>query len=109
MIKQVHGRRILRISVEDFGHQEPTQTDGIRANNEDTVQFIIDGVETSDDEVLQGSEGTWRLANGTGRLTEIRGGGTYIGTARPGGITYQITGKYGVNLNEALEEIIKSL
>lgn len=104
MIKQVHGRRILRISVEDFGSQEPSQADAIQANNEDTVQFIIDGVETSDDEVLQGSKGTWRLANGTGRLTNIGGGGTYIGTARPGGITYEITGKYGVNLNDASDE-----
>ena len=104
MIKQVHGRRILRITVEDFGQQEPTQAEDTPANNADTVQFIIDGVETSEDEVLQGSEGKWRFANGTGRLIELRGGGTYIGTARPGGITYEITGKYGVNLPDASDE-----
>ena len=103
MIKQVHGRRILRITVEDVG-LEPSQPADTPAINADTVQFIIDGVETSEDEVLQGSEGTWRFANGTGRLTDLRGGGTYIGTARTGGITYQITGKYGVNLPDASDE-----
>jgi hypothetical protein len=103
MIKQVRGQRILIISVEDAG-QEPSQTEGLRPSNEDTVQFIIEGMETSEDEVLRGSEGTWRLANGTGRLTDISGGGTYIGTARPGGITYQITGKYGVNLPDESDE-----
>lgn len=103
MMKQVHGKRILIISVKEF-EQESDQAENLQASSEDTVQFIIDGMETSVDEVLQGSEGKWRLANGTGRLTGIRGGGTYIGTARPGGITYQITGKYGVNLNEEPDE-----
>lgn len=97
MIKQVAGQTILKINVSE-AEQKQGQLWGTAAREDNAFQLIIEGVETSEDGKLQGSEGTWRFANGTGMLVGISGGGTYKGTAWPGGIKYEIAGQYHVDL-----------
>ncbi len=59
-----------------------------------TMRISFEGVEYEVEGTLHSSQGTWRFSGGTGEAQGILGEGSYKGTAFPGGVTYEISGRY---------------
>jgi len=63
--------------------------------NGDKMHVRTQGSATMKGEVIESAEGTWSFAGGTGKLTGIKGKGTYKGKGAPdGSATYEVEGEY---------------
>ena len=63
--------------------------------NGDKMYVRTQGSATLKDGAIETAEGTWSFAGGTGKLTGIKGKGTYKGKgAADGSATYEVEGEY---------------
>lgn len=68
---------------------------GSNLANGDTLTTKFHGSAKSKDGVVQSAHGSWTFTGGTGKLTGLKGKGTYNGKSNAdGSITYQIEGEY---------------